>query len=169
MSKESTTWRSYEEVAAYLLDEMAAEFELEWFEGKQKLAGTRSDRIWEIDAKGVGHNADIFVIVECRRYTTSKQNQEKVAALAYRILDTGAVGGIVVSHMGLQKGAAILARAENIHSVILDANSTTTDYVLKFLEKTRYGVSLQLHTSRAVTVSAQVTRKDGTIEDDGEL
>lgn len=32
-----------------------------------------------------------------------------------------------------------IAQAENIYSVILDANSTTTEYVLKFLEKTRYG------------------------------
>jgi len=43
MSEESQTWQSYEEVAAYLLDQIAAEFGLERFEGKQVVPGKRSD------------------------------------------------------------------------------------------------------------------------------
>lgn len=73
-----------------------------------------------------------FIIIECRMYTTSKLKQEDVGALAYRIIDTGAAGGIVVSPLGLQEGAAKVAAAENIQTVYMDEDSTTTDYFLRF-------------------------------------
>ncbi len=43
----------------------------------------------------------------------------------------------MVSPLGLQEGAEKIANAENIHSVILDENSTFSDYVLfaNFLKK----------------------------------
>src|ERR1700675_4241463 len=90
-------WKRYEEVARDLLNRFAQEFGLKFVEGKQRIQGLRSGTAWEIDAKGVAGGEEGFFIVECRRYTTSKQNQEKVSALAYRISDTGAVGGILVS------------------------------------------------------------------------
>ena len=134
-------WESYEEVATFLLNQFASEFKLERVEGKQKVAGQRSGTNWEIDAKGVRQGDDGFLIIECRRYTTSKQNQEKVGALAYRILDTGAEGGIIVSPLGLQEGAKRVADAENIVSVQLDKNSTRRSYVLRFLNQVMFGSS----------------------------
>ncbi len=79
--------------------------------------------------------------MECRRYTTSKQKQEDLASLAYKILDTGAQGGIVVSPFGIQKGAAKIAKSENILDVHLDANSTPKDFAMQFLNKLMFGVS----------------------------
>jgi hypothetical protein len=102
---------------------LAQEFGLNFVEGKQRIQGLRSGTAWEIDAEGDQR----FFIVECRRYTTSKQNQEKVRVLAYRISDTGAVGGILVSPLGLQEGAAKIAAAANIISIELLENSTATD------------------------------------------
>ncbi|MCI5124460.1 MAG: hypothetical protein D3925_08295 [Candidatus Electrothrix sp. AR5] len=134
-------WESYEEVATFLLNQFASEFKLGRVEGKQKVAGQRSGTNWEIDAKGVRQGDDGFLIIECRRYTTSKQNQEKVGALAYRILDTGAEGGIIVSPLGLQEGAKRVADAENIVSVQLDENSTRRSYVLRFLNQVMFGSS----------------------------
>jgi hypothetical protein len=129
---------------------MASEFGLRRVEGKQTIRGSRSGTTWEIEAKGVriGEGAG-FIIVECRRYTTSKQKQEKqkqeqMGGLAYRILDTGAAGGILVSPLGLQEGAAKVAGAENIQTVILSENSTTTNYLLQFLNNTFLGVTDQL-------------------------
>jgi len=90
-------WLSYEELATYLLNRMAKEFGLESVQGKQKIQGKRSGTSWVIDAKGIIEGGGGFFIVECRRYTTSKQNQEKVGGLAYRILDTGANGAILVN------------------------------------------------------------------------
>lgn len=47
--------------------------------------------------------------------------------------------GILVSPLGLQEGAKIVANHENIIEVVLDQNSTTTDYVLSFLNQINVG------------------------------
>ena len=86
-------WESYEEVATHLLSQFTQELGLDRVEGKQEVVGQRSDTTGEIDAKRVRQGNTGFGIVECRRYATSKQNQEKAAALAYRIIDAGANGG----------------------------------------------------------------------------
>jgi hypothetical protein len=134
-------WRTYEEVATYLLNRFANEFGLTQVEGKQEIAGLCSGTNWKIDAKGVREGNEGFVIVECRRYMTSKQSQEKLASLAYRLLDTGAQGGIIVSPLGIQEGAAKIAASENILNVRIDANSTPTEFVMQFLNKIMVGVS----------------------------
>jgi hypothetical protein len=140
---EDRKWKTYEEVAAYLLDQIAEVLGLEKVEGKQKIIGKRSGTTWEIDGKGVKGEGEGFVIIECRRYSKSKQKQEQVAALAYRIMDTGAQSGIIVSPLGIQEGGAKIANSENIQTVTLDENSTTTDYVLKFLNRIFAGVSIK--------------------------
>ena len=145
-------WESYEEVATYLLDKFASDFGLERFEGKQTIQGQRSGTEWEIDAKGVRKGNEGFIIVECRRYTASKQNQEKIGGLAYRIIDTGAEGGIVVSPLGLQEGAEKIAAAENIQSVELRADSTIYDYFLRFLNNVMVGVHDTIHFKDEVIV-----------------
>lgn len=125
-------WQTYEEVAQHLLNEFAAHFDLGRVEGKQVVPG-ESGTEWEIDAKGVTVSGEAFVIVECRRHTTSKLRQENVAGLAYRIEDTGASIGILVTPLDLQGGAEKVAAHANIQHVILDPNSTTTEYVMRFL------------------------------------
>jgi hypothetical protein len=151
-----TTWRTYEEVAAYLLEQNARRFGLERIEGKQKIEGQISGTSWEIDAKGIREGNEGFIIIECRRYTTSKQSQEKLGSLAYTIKDTGAVGGIIVSPLGIQEGAEKIADSENIINVQLDANCTPTDFVMKFLNMVMIGLSGTLGLSGVV--SMKVTR-----------
>jgi hypothetical protein len=136
-----TNWHSYEEVAVYLLNQIADVLGLERAEGKQSVEGRRSGTRWEVDGKGVKLGEEGFVIIECRRYTKSKQKQEQVAGLAYRIIDTGAEGGIIVSPLGLQEGAAKVANAENIQTVYMDEKSTQANYILRFLNNTFLGVS----------------------------
>jgi hypothetical protein len=114
------TWETYEEVAVYILDQIASnlELDLERVEGKQHVYGSRSSTNWEIDGKGVKVDGEGFVIIECRRYTASKQNQERVAALAYRIIDTGASGGILVSARlprGCQEGRRRRGHSRDLH------------------------------------------------------
>jgi hypothetical protein len=150
------TWRSYEEVAAYLLNQFASEFGLERVEGKQEVVGQRSGTTWEIDAKGFRQGDSGFFIVECRRYTTSKQNQEKLGGLAYRIIDTGAEGGIIVSPLGLQEGAERIAAAENIVSVQLNGESTQHEYILRFLNKIMIG----LHDTISFKESLEIELRD---------
>src|SRR5271157_2418146 len=106
MTRSDKQWRSYEQISAYLLDKLSKEFGLTRVEGKQKLVG-RSGTEWEIDAKGIRDDDGGIVIIECRRYTTSKQNQEKIAGFAWKITDTNAQSGIIVSQLGLQRGAKL--------------------------------------------------------------
>ena len=152
----SALWKTYEEVATYLLGEVAHELGLDRVEGKQAISGKRSGTDWEIDAKGVRSGEEGFVIIECRRYTKAKQNQEKIGALAYRILDTSAAGGIVVSPIGLQAGAAKVASSEGIIHVHLDRNSTKQQYFLQFLNKLFVGIHAQVHAT--ASLSAVVLR-----------
>ena len=136
----ATEWRTYEEVAAYLLDQCAHELGLSKVEGKQKVSGLLSQTEWEIDAKGVREGDEWFVIIECRRYTKSKQNQEKMSSLAWKILDTGAQGGIIVSPLGLQEGARKVANAGNIVDVQLSLDSTAHEFAMRFLNKIFLGL-----------------------------
>ena len=144
-------WSTYEEVATYLLNKNAKEFGLEKVEGKQSLSGKRSGTNWVVDAKGIKDDGIGFVIIECRRYTTSKQNQEKMGALAYRIIDTGASGGIIVSPMGLQSGAEKVASSEGILEVMLDADSTPHEFAMRFLNKLMVGMHDTVSFSDEVT------------------
>lgn len=152
----STSWKSYEDVAAYLLRQCADEFGFSRVEGKQILRGTRSGTLWQIDAKGVRAEDGAVVIIECRRHTTTRQNQEKLGGLAYRILDTGAVGGIVVSPLGIQEGAEKVANAEHIVNVLLNADATPTEFCLSFLNKLFVG--LEFKTAAGYATSNQLVR-----------
>jgi hypothetical protein len=142
-------WRSYEEVAAFLLNTIAERFQLSSVEGKQSVKGRDTGTDYEIDAKGVVNDSAMFLIIECRRHTKSKIKQKDAAAIAFQIRDTGAAGGIIVSCCGLQKGARKIAQSTKIYSVILRPESTTTNYVLKFLNEVRIG----LRDSLGLTVS----------------
>lgn len=154
-------WQSYEEVAQHLLNRFAEYFELGRVEGKQIVAGN-SGAEWEIDAKGVSDGGEAFLIIECRRYTKSRLKQESVAALAFRIQDTGAKGGIVVSPLEPQSGAKKVAAFANIKHVTLDPQSTTSDYVLRFLNQVFVGLSASVTVTESVHI--QVIR-DGEVDE----
>jgi hypothetical protein len=136
MNKKQSSWETYEQVAAYVLNQIANRFGVDRFEGKQRVLGTRSGTTWTIDAKGVVEDGTAFMIVECRRYLRARQKQEDLGALAYRIMDTGAKGGVIVSPLGLQEGAIKIAAAENIYSVILAKDSDFEQYVVRLLNET---------------------------------
>lgn len=141
MTNEVQPWLSYEQVVTDILNKLAEEFDFVRVEGKQTALGLKSGTAWEIDAKGVCSTDGAFFIVECRRHTTSRLSQEQVGALAYRILDTGASGGIIVSPLGLQEGAEKIACAENIISVTLNPDSTIQNYMIAFLDKMHRAMS----------------------------
>lgn len=142
-----TKWKTYEEVAACLLGQFREHFGLSRVEGTQTIPGLRSGTDWTIDAKGISCGAEAFVIIECRRHTTSKEDQEQLGGLAYRIIDTGAQGGILVSPLGFQLGAEKVAQAEGIVHVQLHQDSTPTQFTMQFLNKIFIGIQERLHIS----------------------
>lgn len=163
MAGETKEWESYEQVAAYLLDQIAEELGLERVEGKQHVYGSkRSDSPWEIDGKGVKVGGEGFIIIECRRHTTSRGKKSEAAELAYKILDTGADGAIYVSALGFQAGAKKVAAAEGIQEVRMDPTSTRTEYMLSFLNRIFVGAAATVKTTASAKVI--VHRLDGTEE-----
>lgn len=140
-------WQTYEEVAKWLLDQFAREFGLDQVEGKQLVPGHSSGTSWEIDAKGIRESDGGFMIVECRRHTKSKISQEQIAGLAYRIQDSGAFGGIFVSPLGFQEGAAKVAARENIFEVTITDTSTPSSFAIGFLGKFHAGGSMGMFIS----------------------
>ncbi|WP_199445493.1 restriction endonuclease [Acidisphaera rubrifaciens] len=140
LGKRAKAWTNYEEVARYVLQQLGKRFGLADVEGKQKVSGRQSGTKWEIDAKGVRDGDASFVIVECRRYG-KRLNQEALAAVAYRILDTGATGGITVSPHPLQRGAAKVARASQIEHVQLRSDSTRELWVAEIKKVIHVGIT----------------------------
>ena len=112
MASSPKKWLSYEEVATEILGRIKEELGLATVEGKQSASGS-SGTDWELDAKGIKDETGAFVVIECRRHTTSRLKQAAVASLAWCIQDTGASGGFIVSPMGLQEGASKVAAAAN--------------------------------------------------------
>lgn len=129
IGKSAVRWDTYEEVARYIIQQAAKIFRLSDVEGKQKILGKLTGTKWEIDAKGIRENGGAIVIIECRRHTTSRLSQEAIAAVAYRILDAEADGGIVVSPHPLQIGAKKVAKAAKIEHIRLDPSSTKDQWI----------------------------------------
>ena len=119
------------------------------------MTGQVSGTTWEIDAKGIATDGEAFVIIECRRYANSRPSQDELAGLAWRIQDAGASGGLIVTPLGVQAGAARVAAAASIESIRLDANSTTADYVMRFLNRVFVGASHRLSTAARMEVSCE--------------
>ena len=155
-------WKTYEEVAAYLLNQFAEHFGVGRFEGKQVVPGA-SGTDWELDAKGVAENGSRIVVVECKRHTKAGISQAITGALAFTMQDTGAHGGILVSPLGLQTGAKKVAASANIVEVTLTPDSTTTDYVLQFLNRIHVGFSEMVHITEELTI--ELRDKDGNVID----
>ena len=146
---------TYEDVAKHVLNDIAESFGFSRFEGKQRIKGA-SGTTWEVDAKGCMDCGNQILIVECKRYTKSRIEQSIIASLAYIISDTGANGGIIISPCGLQAGAKIVAKHNNIAEVVLNEDSTTTEYVVKFLNEIRMA-----HEDRVTcTDEFEITLKD---------
>lgn len=153
MTSKGGKWETYEEVAAFLLDEISGELGLSSVEGKQRLAGA-SGTTWEVDGKGVQLGDEGIVLIECKRHN-KRVNQDTVATLAFRIQDLAASGGILVSPLGFQTGARLVAGATNIEEVHLDPNSTTTEYMLNFLNRAFVGVADTITVTEHATVIVQ--------------
>lgn len=156
--KRKKTWADYEEVARYVLQQLGKKFGLAEVEGKQKVAGRQSGTEWEIDAKGVREGDGAIILVECRRYK-NRLKQEALAAVAYRIIDAGAAGGITVSPLPLQEGAAKVAKAGRIEHVQLRPESTREQWIAQIGEVVHIGIADTLNVT--MRDSFEITVRDG--------
>lgn len=141
-------WEAYEDAARAIIARFKDVLGLAHVEGKQDIQGLDTGTYWEIDAKGICENSNSYVLIECR-HRNKKQNQEQIASLAFRIQDTGSVGGIIVSPLGLQVGAEKIAKATNIIDVKLHKDSTPETFMIEFLGRVVHGASAHLNSGPA--------------------
>lgn len=165
-SDEPTTWRDYEEVSRYLLESVGdlLGLSLERVEGKQTLVGDITD--WQIDAKGVKAETGAIVVVECKHYPTYTIEQGEVARLAWTVEDLGASGGIIVTPIGVQNGGQLIAQKTGIQVVRLDANATSTDFMMSFLGKIVAGRSVEFVATATGTGNVVADGEMGDVPDD---
>ena len=125
-------WKSYEDVARFVLRELRHYLRLDHVDGYSDLIG-RSGTTWRVEATSRRTSDGGVLIVECRRYTTAGVSQEDVGGIAYRIIDTSTSGGIIVSPLPLQRGAALVAGSNDILHLKLHAESTPEAFLAEFM------------------------------------
>lgn len=135
------SWEEYEKAARVALQALSEELGLSTVEMKQVLVG-KSGTDWEVDAKAWCKDSEKFLVVEARRYRNSRLNQEQIASVAFRVEDVGAKGGVVVSPLPLQSGAAMVAASANIEHVRLTSESTPELYLAEYMGKRYHGVTV---------------------------
>ena len=131
-------WKVYECTAEKILKQLAVYFDLKEIIGKEKISGS-SGTDWEIDVLAISNLSEKYVLIECR-LTKARQTQEKMGALAFKLQDTGAKSGIIVTPNPLQKGAALVANANNITHFKLSSHSTPNNFFAESLGKLFLGV-----------------------------
>ena len=104
-------------------------------EGKQKVRGNISGTEWEVDVIVYDATDEKLILVECKQRQYSTLPQESLAGFAYRVKDTGAYRGIVVTTIGLQDGAKKVAVAEKITEIKLNYTSTSENYIAQITNK----------------------------------
>ena len=159
----TTPWPAYELAAKAVVADLRNKLGVQSVEGKQKIVGA-SGTTWEIDGKASLRGGSGYLVIEARRHTSSGQKQEDLAALAYRITDLGANGGIVVSPLPLQSGAQLVASHENIAHIQLDASSTAEQYIAQLMGQTFHGVLCVSTANATSTVDIEVRRGGKLIE-----
>ena len=160
-NKDRVRWQRYEEVACYVLQQIRDRLGLETVEGKQKVVGDSGTQ-WELDGKGIVTATGNSVIIECRRYQ-KRLSQEAVGAVAFRIIDLGSEGGIIVSPMPLQKGGKTVAAARNIQHVELTESSTTDDWMARINGILHAGAAIRDSAVMRMSFSVEVRDEHGNL------
>jgi len=148
-------WENYEDVTRQLLEDTKKHLKLSEVEGKQQIHGKkRSGTDWEIEAvaKRYENKKEEIILVECKCWSKSRLSQELLGGFAYRILDAGAQGGIIVTTIGLQEGAKKVAKAEKITEITLDTNSTNDDYIAQIGKKFFFRITAKMGKGMATYV-----------------
>lgn len=151
MTEETKAWKTYEEVARYVLAQLRDVLQISEVAAEQVLPG-QSGTSWNVEGIAIRASNGKFLILECKRYPTTRVNQEQIGGLAFRIDDTGADGAILVSPLPLQAGAKLVAEAKGIAHLVLTPLSRSESYLAEYLGQRFHGETI----SESVVASDQV-------------
>jgi hypothetical protein len=158
MTSGTQTWRSYEELARYVLRHFADILGMSEVEAKQHLTGA-SGTEWEIDAKGVLTDGRGFLVIECKERTTARLKQNDIASLAFTVDDLGAQGAVIVTSIGLQEGAEKIAKRCDFKTVFLGKDGTFEEFIASCGNRVLRKVTEKASASFSLT-SCRCTRID---------
>ena len=130
---EKQTWERYEDVARQLIDDIKSYLGLSMVNPDKKEFLKKDGGICEIDVSAYDMSDRKLVLVECRK-RNKRLSQEEVHGFAYRIQQTNAKRGIIVTPIGLQKGAKLAANGAKIGLVRLEPNSTLDNYIAQLTQ-----------------------------------
>ena len=130
---EKQTWERYEDVARQLIDDIKSYLGLSMVNPNKKEFLKKDGGICEIDVSAYDMSDGKLVLVECRN-KNKRLPQEEVHGFAYRIQQTNAKRGIIVTPIRLQKGAIIAANGARIGLIRLEPNSTPDNYIAQLTQ-----------------------------------
>jgi hypothetical protein len=97
-----------------------------------------------------------IVLIECKRYPDRKVTQGEMGEQAYRIIETGAAGGLFVTAVGYQEGAKLVANAAKIGMATLNLDATEREYDLDIAGRLFFGREAKGGIRIGATASASV-------------
>jgi hypothetical protein len=163
MTSKPKSWKSYEKLAAHILSHFADIVGISSVEAKQRLQGQSGTR-WEIDAKGICSDGAGFLVIECKERKSSRLNQRTIAALAFTVQDVGAAGAVIVTNIGLQKGAKKLTSQLGFHELYVPKECTFEDFVARCGNRVFHRLPTEKMSCSSSVVSAAVyNQKQGKI------
>lgn len=159
MEEKEVNYKTYEDAARALLSDVRSFLGLGEVTGEQKLAG-RSGTVWTVEGSAYDVSNERLVLVECKQRKTSALNQETIGGFAYRVNDTGADRGIIITTVGLQKGAKLVADAERITVIKLDYNATSENYIAEIADQLFLKVTDRIRVGEEVNVEIEPPSND---------
>jgi hypothetical protein len=125
-------WETYEDVARQLINDIKSYLGLSMVNPDKKKFPKKDGGRCEIDVSAYNMSDGKLVLVECRK-ENRRLIQEEVHGFAYRIQQTNAMRGIIVTTIGLQEGGVIAANGAKIQTIKLDPSSTLDNYIAQFI------------------------------------
>lgn len=152
----SSDSKRYEEATKAILDKLRDHLGLERVQGEVSYEGKSGTR-WNVDASCYRQEDGALVLVECRRKATRRVPQAEMAEFAFRIDDIGASEGLMVTPIGYQRGARIVAQAQRIGLATLNLDATDQEYILESAERLFRGLFISDNGRGKTHISVQRT------------
>jgi len=124
-------WRNYEDAARKIigkLNSMKDELRIEKITDKQKIKG-KSGEEWEMEIMASDSESGKPILLECKCWAKPIP-RDVIVSLAYKIKDVGGDRAFIITPIGLQSGAKKLAGVEQIETILLTKDSTSSNFDL---------------------------------------
>jgi hypothetical protein len=165
MATKPNDYEDYERVTAQILKNLRDELGIETVNQKTVVPG-QSGTSWKCDVTCYKTGTQKLVIVECRKYR-SKIKQEDMGGFAYRVEDAGATEGLMVTPIGYQQGAQLVANSAKIGMATLNPEATEYEYALQIAKKLFIGIMDQVRFSDSCTVERRCGKCKQVLTEDG--